>query len=231
MAKILQIETATAICSVALSVNGKTIAFKEEHGQNLHAANLTLFIDEVVRAAGLSYQELDAIAVSKGPGSYTGLRIGVSTAKGLCYALDKPLIAIETLEMMAAGYLAENPDYSGLICPMIDARRMEVYTSIFDLSLNIILPTEAKIIDETGFTDYLAQETLTFIGDGAAKCAEVLTHQNAKFDTANFNAATYMSMLANKAFCNSKFEDVAYFEPFYLKDFVVTQSKKQQAQG
>ncbi|RLJ74692.1 tRNA (adenosine(37)-N6)-threonylcarbamoyltransferase complex dimerization subunit type 1 TsaB [Pedobacter alluvionis] len=231
MAKILQIETATAICSVALSVNGKTISFKEEHGQNLHAANLTLFIDEVVRTAGLSYQEIDAIAVSKGPGSYTGLRIGVSTAKGLCYALDKPLIAIETLEMMAAGYLAQNPDYSGLICPMIDARRMEVYTSIFDLSLNIILPTEAKIIDETSFTDYLAQDTLTFIGDGAAKCAEVLTHQNAKFDEANFNSATYMSRLANKAFSNSKFEDVAYFEPFYLKDFVVTQSKKQQAQG
>jgi len=231
MAKILQIETATAICSVALSVNGKIISFKEEHGQNLHAANLTLFIDEVVKTAGLSYQELDAIAVSKGPGSYTGLRIGVSTAKGLCYALDKPLIAIETLEMMAAGYLAENPDYSGLICPMIDARRMEVYTSIFDLSLNIILPTEAKIIDETSFTDYLAKETLTFIGDGAAKCEEVLTHQNAKFDKANFNSATYMSLLANKAFSNSKFEDVAYFEPFYLKDFVVTQSKKQQVQG
>lgn len=231
MAKILQIETATAICSVALSINGKTFSFKEEKGQNLHAANLTLFIDEVLKTAGLSYPELDAVAVSKGPGSYTGLRIGVSTAKGLCYALDKPLIAIETLEMMAAGYLAENPDYSGLICPMIDARRMEVYTSIFDRSLSVITPTEAKIIDEQSFTDYLAQQAVTFLGDGAAKCAEVLTNQNAKFDATNFNSATYMSRLANEAFSKNRFEDVAYFEPFYLKDFVVTQSKKQQAQG
>ncbi|MGN7985943.1 tRNA (adenosine(37)-N6)-threonylcarbamoyltransferase complex dimerization subunit type 1 TsaB [Pedobacter sp. 22226] len=231
MAKILQIETATAICSVALSVNGETISFKEEQGQNLHAANLTLFIDEVVKTAGVSYQELDAIAVSKGPGSYTGLRIGVSTAKGLCYALDKPLIAIETLEMMAAGFLSENPDYSGLICPMIDARRMEVYTTVFDVQLSILLPTEAKIIDETSFADLLNQQTITFLGDGAAKCADVLTHPNARFDAANFNAAPYMSKLANQAFSKGNFEDVAYFEPFYLKDFVVTQSKKQQSQG
>lgn len=231
MAKILQIETATSICSVAVSVNGETISFKEEQGQNLHAANLTLFIDEAVKAGGLSYQELDAIAVSKGPGSYTGLRIGVSTAKGLCYALDKPLIAIETLEMMAAGYLSKHPDYSGLICPMIDARRMEVYTTVFDPLLNMLLPTEAKIIDETSFNNFLSNQIITFLGDGAAKCAEVLTHQNAKFDAANFNSATYMSKLANEAFNKSKFEDVAYFEPFYLKDFVVTPSKKQQAQG
>jgi tRNA threonylcarbamoyladenosine biosynthesis protein TsaB len=231
MAKILQIETATAICSVAVSVNGETISFKEEQGQNLHAANLTLFIDEAVKAAGLNYQELDAIAVSKGPGSYTGLRIGVSTAKGLCYALDKPLIAIETLEMMAAGFLSESPGSSGLICPMIDARRMEVYTAVFDPVLNILLPTEAKIIDETSFNELLLQQVITFLGDGAEKCAEVLTHPNAKFDAANFNSAIYMSRLANEAFSNSKFEDVAYFEPFYLKDFVVTPSKKQQAQG
>ncbi|RBQ09094.1 tRNA (adenosine(37)-N6)-threonylcarbamoyltransferase complex dimerization subunit type 1 TsaB [Pedobacter miscanthi] len=231
MAKILQIETATAICSVALSVNGETISFKEEQGQNLHAANLTLFIDEVVKTAGISYNELDAIAVSKGPGSYTGLRIGVSTAKGLCYALDKPLIAIETLEMMAAGFLAKNQDYSGLICPMIDARRMEVYTSVFDNQLNVLLPTEAKIIDDTSFADLLSQQTITFLGDGAAKCADVLTDVNARFDNTNFNSAPYMSKLAQKAFNNGNFEDVAYFEPFYLKDFVVTQSKKQQAQG
>ncbi|WP_025142647.1 tRNA (adenosine(37)-N6)-threonylcarbamoyltransferase complex dimerization subunit type 1 TsaB [Pedobacter jeongneungensis] len=231
MAKILQIETATAFCSVALSVNGETISFKEEQGQNLHAANLTLFIDEVIKTVGLNYSELDAIAVSKGPGSYTGLRIGVSTAKGLCYALDKPLIAIETLEMMAAGFLSENPDYSGFICPMIDARRMEVYTTVFDPLLNILLPTEAKIIDEMSFNDFLSQQTITFLGDGAAKCAEVLTHPNARFDAANFNSASYMSKLASQAFDKGNFEDVAYFEPFYLKDFVVTQSKKQQAQG
>ncbi|KQM76929.1 tRNA threonylcarbamoyladenosine biosynthesis protein TsaB [Pedobacter sp. Leaf216] len=231
MANILQIETATAICSVALSVNGETISLKEEQGQNLHAANLTLFIDEVIKAAGLNYQELDAIAVSKGPGSYTGLRIGVSTAKGLCYALDKPLIAIETLAMMAAGFLAKNPHYTGLICPMIDARRMEVYTSIFDPSLNVITPTEAKIIDETSFGDFLSQQPITFLGDGAAKCAAVLTHVHTAFDAANYNSATYMSRLATEAFNKGNFEDVAYFEPFYLKDFVVTQSKKQQAQS
>jgi tRNA threonylcarbamoyladenosine biosynthesis protein TsaB len=231
MAKILQIETATAVCSVALSINGETISFKEEQGQNLHAANLTLFIDEVLKTAGVSYKDLDAVAVSKGPGSYTGLRIGVSTAKGLCYALDKPLIAIETLEMMAAGFLTENPDYMGLICPMIDARRMEVYTSIFDPSLNLLMPTEAKIIDETSFADFLAQQSITFLGDGAAKCAEVLTQRNARFNPSNFNSATYMSRLAAEAFDKGNFEDVAYFEPFYLKDFVVTVSKKQQAQG
>ncbi|WP_175635176.1 tRNA (adenosine(37)-N6)-threonylcarbamoyltransferase complex dimerization subunit type 1 TsaB [Pedobacter ghigonis] len=230
MAKILQIETATAVCSVALSVDGKTVSVKEETGQNLHASRLTLFIDEVLKNAGLNYSELDAIAVSKGPGSYTGLRIGVSTAKGLCYALDKPLIAIETLKMMAAGFESENPDYTGLIGPMIDARRMEVYTSVFDTSLNVLLPTEAKIIDETSFADLLATQQITFLGDGAAKCADVLTHENAHFDAANFNTAAYMSALAETAFQQRNFEDVAYFEPFYLKDFVVTQPKKQQAQ-
>lgn len=226
MAKILQIETATQVCSVALSMNGKTISVKEEIGQNLHASNLTLFIDEVIKAAGLAYSDLDAIAVSKGPGSYTGLRIGVSTAKGLCYALDKPLIAIETLKMMAVGFLAQNPDYPGLICPMIDARRMEVYTTIFDSELNELAPTSAKIIDETSFAELLAENQINFIGDGAEKCAEILTHSNASFDNANFNSAQYLSPLAHKAFEQIAFEDVAYFEPFYLKDFVVTQPKK-----
>jgi len=226
MAKILLIETATQVCSVALSVNGETIFEKEEIGQNLHASNLTLFIEEVIKASGVKYSELDAIAISKGPGSYTGLRIGVSTAKGLCYALEKPLMAIATLEMMAAGFMAKNPTYSGLICPMIDARRMEVYTTIFDTHLNILEPTSAKIIDENSFNTFLNTSEITFIGDGAAKCAETLTHVNAKFNNENFNLAKYMSPLAIEAFKTSTFEDVAYFEPFYLKDFVVTQPKK-----
>ncbi|TCD08239.1 tRNA (adenosine(37)-N6)-threonylcarbamoyltransferase complex dimerization subunit type 1 TsaB [Pedobacter frigidisoli] len=226
MAKILQIETATSFCSVALSIDGKTVFVKEESGQNLHARNLTLFIDEVIKSAGLAYADLDAIAVSKGPGSYTGLRIGVSTAKGLCYALEKPLIAIETLEMMAAGFLIKNPNYTGLICPMIDARRMEVYTSVFDSKLDILEPTSAKIIDENSFEHLLAQNKITFLGDGAAKCAETLNHANANFSEANFNSANYMSKLANEVFYKTNFEDVAYFEPFYLKDFVVTQPKK-----
>lgn len=226
MAKILQIETATAVCSVALSIDGKTIVKKEETGQNLHASKLTLFIDEVVTSAGLTYQNLDAIAVSKGPGSYTGLRIGVSSAKGLCYALDKPLIAIETLAMMAAGFLAENTAYTGLICPMIDARRMEVYTAVFDSELNVVASTTAKIIDEDSFADLLAENKITFIGDGAEKCLDTLTHANASFNYDNFNSAAYMSTLANNSFRQNKLEDVAYFEPFYLKDFVATQPKK-----
>ncbi|RZL68792.1 MAG: tRNA (adenosine(37)-N6)-threonylcarbamoyltransferase complex dimerization subunit type 1 TsaB [Pedobacter sp.] len=226
MATLLQIETATQVCSVALSVDGKTISIKEEIGQNLHASNLTLFIDEAIKSAGLVYQDLDAIAVSKGPGSYTGLRIGVSTAKGLCYALDKPLISIETLKMMAAGFIIENPHYSGLICPMIDARRMEVYTSVFDISLKVKESTSAKIIDESSYSDFLSSNTVTFLGDGAAKCAETLNQENAKFSASNFNSAKYMSVLADAAFNAKTFEDVAYFEPFYLKDFVVTQPKK-----
>jgi len=226
MAKILLIETATAVCSVALSIDGNVVFVKEENGQNLHASNLTLFIDEVVTKSGLKYSDLDSIAVSKGPGSYTGLRIGVSTAKGLCYALDKPLIAIETLEMMAAGYLIQNPDYKGLICPMIDARRMEVYTSVYDSKSNLVQPTSAKIIDESSFNDLLSQSTITFIGDGAAKCAETLKHPNALFIDANFNSASNMAALADNVFSGKLFEDVAYFEPFYLKDFVLTQPRK-----
>jgi len=227
MAKILQIETATSVCSVAVSIDGKTIAVKEETGQNLHAGNLTLFIEEVIKKADLTFKDLDAIAVSKGPGSYTGLRIGVSTAKGLCYALDIPLIAMETLEMMAAGFLSKNSDYSGLICPMIDARRMEVYTAMFNTDLEILEPTSAKIIDESSFSEFLANQKITFIGDGSSKCKEALNSPNAFFCEDNFNSAGNMSLLAEHAFTKSLFEDVAYFEPFYLKDFVVTQPKKQ----
>ncbi len=226
MATILQLETATSVCSVALSINGKTVSIKEAQGQNLHAANLTIFVTEVLEAAGLGFKDLDAVAVSKGPGSYTGLRIGVSSAKGLCYALDIPLIAIETLEMMAAGFLTENNAYTGLVCPMIDARRMEVYTAIFDASFHKKEETSARIIDETSFAELLAQNQITFIGDGAAKCMETIGHAHAHLDESNFNSATYMSALAERAFNEKRFEDTAYFEPFYLKDFVLTQPKK-----
>ncbi|RNL56517.1 tRNA (adenosine(37)-N6)-threonylcarbamoyltransferase complex dimerization subunit type 1 TsaB [Pedobacter jejuensis] len=226
MAIILQLETATAVCSVALSVNGETVFTKEESGQNLHASNLTLFIEDVLKASGYVFKDLDAIAISKGPGSYTGLRIGVSTAKGLCYALDKPLIAIETLTMMAAGFLSQNSGYKGLVCPMIDARRMEVYTAVFDSELQILESTTAKIIDDLSFVNLLAEHEITFIGDGAAKCAEILSNPNAKFSSANFNSASNLSILAEDAFKIGTFEDVAYFEPFYLKNFVLTQPKK-----
>lgn len=226
MATILQIETATPVCSVALAVNGKTIALKEEKAPNIHAASLTLFIEEVMDLAGLVYADLDAIAVSKGPGSYTGLRIGVSTAKGLCFALDKPLIAINTLKMMADGYLAAQPNFGGLICPMIDARRMEVFTAMFDHHLVEVEYTHAKIIDENSFSMQLQDNFIAFIGDGAEKCKAAIGNANAHFYHENFNSATNMSKLAYRAFENHDFEDVAYFEPFYLKDFVFTTPKK-----
>jgi len=226
MPRILQIDTATPVCSVALAIDGKTVALKEESGQNLHASNLTLFIQAVAATAALELKDLDAIAVSKGPGSYTGLRIGVSTVKGLCYALDKPLIAIDTLTMMAEGFMQQNPAHQGLICPMIDARRMEVFTAVFDHNLQILVPIHAKIIDEASFSDLLIRNTIAFIGDGSDKCSESIVHPNARFSKENYNSARNLSRLADEAFANNTFEDVAYFEPFYLKDFVVTQPKK-----
>jgi len=226
MATILQIETATQVCSAAISRNGETIALKEEMASNIHAGSLTLFIKATMDAAGLQFNDLDAIAVSKGPGSYTGLRIGVSTAKGLCFALDKPLLGIDTLKMMADGFLKLNEGYDGLICPMIDARRMEVFTAVFDRDLGNVIPTEAKIIDEQSFAAELALGRVTFIGDGAMKCKIILEQANAMFTEQNFNSAANMSKLANAAYLAEHFEDVAYFEPFYLKDFVLTTPKK-----
>ena len=226
MATLLQIETATQVCSAAVSVDGETIALKELAAQNIHAGSLTLFIREVMQQAGVRYQDLDAIAVSKGPGSYTGLRIGVSTAKGICFAQDKPLIGIDTLQMMAKGFLSANSSYTGLICPMIDARRMEVFTALYDHQLTEILPVSAKIIDEESFRSELNGQQITFIGDGAMKCNTSIISANAAFSDLNFNSAANMSGLAFNAFTLGQFEDVAYFEPYYLKDFVITQAKE-----
>lgn len=222
---ILLLETATSVCSVAISLNGEIIASKEENATNIHASQLTPFIQEVMKDAGISFGQLDAVAVSKGPGSYTGLRIGVSTAKGLCYALDKPLIAINTLKMMAAGFLASASDQIDLICPMVDARRMEVFTALFDSQLNEVEETQAKIVDEDRFSILLTSRKITFIGNGAEKCMSVIQHPNAQFDLKNYNSAKFMASLANDAFTGGNFEDVAYFEPFYLKDFVATTPK------
>lgn len=226
MATILQLETATQVCSAAISKNGETIALKEQMASNIHAGSLTLFIKEVMDQAGLQFSDLDAVAVSKGPGSYTGLRIGVSTAKGLCFAMDKPLIAVDTLQMMASGFLAQQEHYNGLTCAMIDARRMEVFTAVFDGDLNYTRLTEAKIVDEHSFAEELAAGKVTFIGDGALKCAAVIQHPNALFLDQNFNSAANMSKLAYEVYGKSQFEDIAYFEPFYLKDFVLTTPKK-----
>lgn len=226
MTRILQIETATQVCSAALSQNGKTIALKELEAQNIHAAHLTLFIDEVMQQAGLDYKDLDAVAVSQGPGSYTGLRIGVSTAKGICFAVEKPLIAIPTLQLMAKGFLEAEPDYQGLVCPMIDARRMEVFTALYDERLQEHMPVSAEIIAENAYAAQLSEGKITFIGDGAMKCSAVIQAENARFSALNFNTAAHMSMLAFQAFQQSEFQDVAYFEPYYLKDFLITPPKK-----
>jgi tRNA threonylcarbamoyladenosine biosynthesis protein TsaB len=220
---ILQIETATTVCSVALAKDGETTAVKHIEQRNIHAEVITLFIDELLKEAGINYDQLDAISVSSGPGSYTGLRIGISTAKGLCFAMDKPLIAVETLESMADGMIA-GMNLGGqdiLLCPMIDARRMEVYTAIFDTNGNRIKPTTAEIIDENSFSDLLNEHTILFFGDGAPKCQAVLgANPNPQFVNDFSNSAAHLSKKAYQKFIAGEFEDVAYFEPFYLKDFI-----------
>lgn len=223
---ILQIETATTVCSVALANGGQVIAFKEIDQRNVHAEVITVFIDEILKSAGIKYHQLDAVAVSSGPGSYTGLRIGVSTAKGLCYALDKPLISVETLEAMAEGMIATSVGSDVLLCPMIDARRMEVYTALFDAAGNRVQPTTAEIIDENSFATQLAINKILFFGDGAPKCREILSgHPNALFVDNFTNSAVHLTKKAYQKFWAGQFEDVAYYEPYYLKDFLVTTKK------
>ena len=227
MALILQLETTTISCSVALSLDGNTIAVKELAERNIHAGYLTLFIEDVVAQCGKTLRDIDAVAVSMGPGSYTGLRIGVSTAKGLCYALDIPLIAINTLQAMTVGFMSLYNDQSVLFCPMIDARRMEVYAAVYNSQLDELLPVEARIIDENSFSDLLQNQNIVFFGDGAMKCQEVLAgNPTAIFVPEFLNSAKDLSSLAALKYDRKEFEDVAYFEPFYLKDFLITQSKK-----
>lgn len=224
MSLILQIETSTTSCSVALARDGKVLSSRTIDQRNIHAEVITVFIGEIMADNRLAFNQLYAIAVSSGPGSYTGLRIGVSTAKGLCFSLDKPLIAIETLKAMAAGYLSRFPKPEKaefLLCPMIDARRMEVYTALFDLDLKQVQPTSAEIITAESFREKLDQHQIIFFGDGAAKCEAVLgDHPNAFFSTDFLNDAVDLTELAAAKFKSQAFEDVAYFEPFYLKDFI-----------
>jgi tRNA threonylcarbamoyladenosine biosynthesis protein TsaB len=218
---ILQIETATTVCSVALAKDGLVISARQLDERNMHVEIITLFIEELITSAAIQYGNLDAIAVSCGPGSYTGLRIGVSTAKGLCFALDKPLIAVETLEAMAYGAIATKKYTGMLLCPMIDARRMEVYTALFDTAGNKIEPVTAKIIDENSFADQLETNKILFFGDGADKCQAILGNNlNAEFLPGFVNSATYLTQKAFEKFTNKDFVDVAYFEPYYLKDFI-----------
>ena len=218
MALILGIETATKNCSVALFKDSKLIAEKEHVSDGYtHAEQLNLFIKEVVGSANITLTEIEAVALSMGPGSYTGLRIGTSTAKGLCYALEIPLLAISTLQAMAFG-MAEN-ESSVVYCPMIDARRMEVFSALFDENNKEIRGVQADVVDEQTYTNFLKNEVL-FFGDGALKCKEIINHKNAKFIEGINPSAKNLGILANAKFENKDFEDVAYFEPYYLKDFV-----------
>lgn len=218
MALILLIETATKSCSVALALNDKIISSNEEVNENYsHAEKLNNFIADLFQENTIKMQELDAIAVSKGPGSYTGLRIGVSTAKGLCYSLDKPLISISTLRSMA--YRMAQIKVADLYCPMIDARRMEVYNAFYTASNKQIRGISADIINEDSYQKELESKVL-FFGDGAEKCKQIIKHPNAKFIDGIYPSSKDMILLAMQKFENKDFEDIAYFEPYYLKHFV-----------
>lgn len=222
MIYILNIETATRNCSVALSQNGNVIACKEiaEAGYS-HAEKLHVFIDEILKENKLTFKDLSAIAISQGPGSYTGLRIGVSAAKGLCYSLDIPLIAIDTLEILSRKLIIEN----GIIIPMIDARRMECYTAIFTNKHEKIREVKADIIDGNSFQEIT--ETIHFVGDGAPKCKEILNDSKFVYhDEIVFPSANEMSKIVYDKYKKNDVVDVAYFEPFYLKDFMMTVSSK-----
>jgi tRNA threonylcarbamoyladenosine biosynthesis protein TsaB len=219
---ILNLETATKNCSVALAKEGKTIIYKEiaDEGYS-HAERLHVFIEEVIKAAGISVKDLAAIAVSQGPGSYTGLRIGVSAAKGLCYALGIPLIAVDTLQILAS----QTNISEGLIVPMLDARRMEVYSAIFTPDFENQRATKAEVITEDSFDDF--EEKLYFVGDCADKCKSLLTKENFVFlEDIKFPSAKEMSSLSFLKYKKNDTVDVAYFEPYYLKDFMITTSKK-----
>ncbi len=227
---ILHIDSATLTCSVVVSVNGHSVAIRESHDQSYsHSEKLAVYIDEVLKEAEIKPSELDAVCVAKGPGSYTGLRIGVSAAKGLCYGLGIPLLSVGSLESMShhakSKFFEQLTDVSFLY-PMIDARRMEVYTQLFDSSLNALQSVSAEIIDENSFVSELEQEKVAFFGDGAAKCKEIIPHENAVF-LEGFNSSAHgMMALAEQKFAAQEFEDVAYFEPYYLKDFVAGKPKK-----
>ncbi|MGE5447632.1 MAG: tRNA (adenosine(37)-N6)-threonylcarbamoyltransferase complex dimerization subunit type 1 TsaB [Bacteroidales bacterium] len=232
MAAILVIETSTEICSVALTIDGLlTDLIESREGQN-HARLVTVFAEEILKRNNVKPEDLVAIAVSKGPGSYTGLRIGVSTAKGICYARNIPLIAIGTLEAMTHYVIKNRNSYSipedkpSFFCPMIDARRMEVFSMLFDQKGSVISPIEAVVVDETFLAGKLIDSSVVFFGNGSEKCRKVIPSQNAVFLSNIEASAKHLIDLAWQLYNKKQFEDVAYFEPFYLKDFVATVSKK-----
>ena len=228
MSCILNIETSTDVCSVAISDSGQVIFNKEDHSGPNHAVKLGVYVDEALDFLDSHGLPLEAVAVSCGPGSYTGLRIGVSMAKGICYGRGVKLIAVPTLELMAVPVLlGEHPEQEdALIVPMLDARRMEVYAEVLDRALRVVRPIQADIVDANTYKEYLDQHPVYFFGNGAAKCMETINHPNAHLVEGIEPLAKNMAPLAEKRFVEGKFEDVAYFVPFYLKDFVAKMPKK-----
>ena len=228
MSCILNIETSTDACSVAISDSGQVIFNKEDHSGPNHAVKLGVYVDEALDFLDSHGLPLEAVAVSCGPGSYTGLRIGVSMAKGICYGRGVKLIAVPTLELMAVPVLlGDHPEQEdALIVPMLDARRMEVYAEVLDRALRVVRPIQADIVDADTYKEYLDQHPVYFFGNGAAKCMETINHPNAHLVEGIEPLAKNMAPLAEKRFVEGKFEDVAYFVPFYLKDFVAKMPKK-----
>ena len=223
MSCILHIETSTDVCSVAVSQDGACIFEQEEHSGPNHAVRLGTFVDEALSFTDNHGIPFDAVAVSCGPGSYTGLRIGVSMAKGVCYGRQLKLLAVPTLELLCVPVLLEHADEleeDALLCPMIDARRMEVYAQIFDRSLKEVRPIQADIVDENTYLSFLERGPVYFFGNGAAKCMAAINHPNARLVEGIEPLAKYMQPLAERRMAEERFEDVAYFVPFYLKDFV-----------
>lgn len=225
---IVLLETSTAVCSAALASERNVVLELHSDMANAHSHKLALFVDEILKYANSHNLHIDAVCVSSGPGSYTGLRIGVSSAKGLCYALDIPLLAVPTLQSMASLYCVQHPDYSGFVCPMIDARRMECYTAVYAVAdgvLTQVRPVEAEIIVDGCYDAFLDQDKMVFVGDGAPKTVDTLgVHSNALFDKDFTLSAKGLAVDAFSKFEKGDFVDVAYFEPFYLKDFLAKKS-------
>ena len=223
MARILLIETSASTLSVALAKDGEVVAERVCREPRQQASLTAPLVKEVLDSCSLKIQDCDAVAVSSGPGSYTGLRVGVSTAKGLCFGASLPLIAVGTLDILVSA--VSGCTDAAFVVPMIDARRMEVYTAVYNASGERVTPVEARIVDAASYDEYLSRDKVLFVGDGAVKCKEVITHPNAVF-MASEPLASNMASLAEASFCDSRFENLAYFEPFYLKDFVATVSRK-----
>ena len=228
MSCILHIETSTSVCSVAVSEDGKVIFDKADRTGNNHAEALGSFVDEAMSFADSHAIPLDAVAVSGGPGSYTGLRIGVSMAKGVCYALDIPLLSVPTLQLMCVPVLLryDEMEDNALLCPMIDARRMEVYAALYDRALKPVREIQADVVDADTYRKWLDERPVYFFGNGAAKCMETIAHPNARLIEGIEPLAKWMMPIAERKMLNNIHEDVAYFVPFYLKDFVAKTPKK-----